>query len=225
MEQPFERVIGLGSFCSVKYHINMYFTSGQSGNITRKGFSDLFDWLFIHDYNMLAYAFQNNFEDLFNPNDIYVFENTHTIVNRKYTMSWNHIYNTHLLHRIIPITYDQLIEDLSLIKTKLEHNIKKMFNANMKKVLYIIDSTYTTINNEILNKLYISILKYRNNNNFKILLLYVDEKFPEIINNFDNSENGYIFRKIPYTSNYTDFHNKWTEIFNEFSFDKSLFNN
>lgn len=217
MDLEFQSVLGLGSFCSVKFNINMFFSNHKYGAVSKEGTSSLFDWLFIYDYNRLADAFSNNFSDLFDEKYIYIARDGHTIENGKYNMSWNHIYKGLFPHKI-PVTQEQFLEDLPVIKEKINYQIQKFLSCNNSRTLYIVDSKYAMkVTKEILENLYNSITKFRNNNNFMILWLFNDHHL------IDFELDGYIFKKISNVNIFTENHNEWDTILREFKFNEKLF--
>ncbi len=94
----FEDCVGIGATCYTRMQINMFFNPGNlSYYKTKKGHSNLFDWLIIKDYDKFADALDNNLEDFFNIEDMEISDNvSHLghVYNKKYDMNWKHLFDS-----------------------------------------------------------------------------------------------------------------------------------
>ena len=135
-------IISLGNWCNSKAVINQYYHPDQDKSMdTKKGESQIFDWMFMCDYEKLIDALDNNLNDIFEKNDLVILQHpfNNTIYNKKYKMIWNHIFqkdnleNYSLSSEIFNIFY-------TAKKHKLDYLSNKFKNTNSK--IYLI-----TINN------------------------------------------------------------------------------
>ena len=146
LDTVFERVIGLGYWCETKGQINAYFQPEKPWMETKKGHADIFDWLFINDYNCLSLSLNNHLEDFFEKYDFYIIPNNHdkAIVNRKYNMCWNHLFDgytktyTDFEGRGDFLTEQCLDSVFPKIKEKINYLKDKFIESKTNKTLYII---------------------------------------------------------------------------------------
>ncbi|MBA4249817.1 MAG: hypothetical protein C0432_04880 [Candidatus Puniceispirillum sp.] len=205
MDTVFERVIGLGSDCATKRGINLFFTPSQPWLKTKKGHSDLFDWLIIKDYRLLADAFFRNLDDFFELQD-FIFPGTP--INSKYNMDW-----CHLGHKLdnngdwnrqetTMKTHDDFIRLFDDTKNKIEYLKKKFINSQDKNAIYIIteDKRWNKeIDLSTLIYLRDSITHIRNGNkNFCLVLSSENPKF-------ESFENILVIHSLsPWNGNYVN---------------------
>lgn len=173
----YELVIGkvqaLGSWCATKYQLNRYFSPADDPNITKQGKADLFDWLFIYSYDKLADAFLTSFTDIFEKSDLVESENK-CFINRKYDMSWCHLYDSNLKldHDVILTKNTDFNIAYPIIKSKIDYLRNRMIEAKNVNTLYVStvyfikDLSYASI-----TKLRNSIANFRQNDNFVLLLI------------------------------------------------------
>lgn len=175
MDTVFERVIGLGFWCATKGQINAYFCPELPWMKTKKGHADLFDWLFINDYNKLSLALSNELNDFFELKDM----STHDsgFFNKKYNMNWNHLRNNFSAETYSPETFFQQT------KEKIDYLKEKFIDAKTNKTLYIISHPECGPNLETLIKVRDSLTKIREGNNqFRLLFVTNLKKYEGIEN-------------------------------------------
>ncbi|CAO5675411.1 MAG: hypothetical protein NEHIOOID_00524 [Holosporales bacterium] len=182
-DQPFERVITLGWWCSTKGAVNYYFNPESPIAKTKKGHADLFDWLFIHDYKKFALALENNLSDFFEKDDF----DWDCLTNRKYAMHWNHLFDS--WHDTGYFKQEFGIEGFDFpqgfiaskidnifpfVREKIMYLRQKFIDAQQFKTLYVIsDPRRNNIDEDTLIALRNGLLKIRNGNaNFTILYLH-----------------------------------------------------
>jgi len=143
------RVISLGNWCSTKATMNLYFNPNEPWSKTKKGHADLFDWMFMCDYNHLANALYNNLDDVFEKNDLIKMDNiiaptgeivvANGIYNAKYKMIWPHLFDW-VSGFELKEKFDTLFEDSTMktIQSKMNYLKDRFISAKDKRTLYII---------------------------------------------------------------------------------------
>lgn len=205
-EEPFERFIGLGNSCRSRIQINMHFNKRLINIKSYTGGGQLFDWLIIHDYNLLSQAIENNLSDLLERDDMRLDHNL------KYKMSWWHLFSRNENHLV---TQEIIDNEFHLKKEKIDYLANKFKQLGNYKTLYII--TYPWDKDGSLNcsepdkptleRLKNALINIRQNDNFSILFCTTAPKF-------DDFDNIYV-RQVPSDKYTTDCLN---EILFEFPF-------
>lgn len=218
MNDNYEKIISLGSACVTKIQINLYFNPGENPKNNKSGDSYPFDWLHINDYDLFADAINEDFFKLEDFSTETILTGESAIINTKYNMLWNHVFDDMNILRKIDDTY--LKENFHLLKNKINYLTERFHLAKNFKTLYIIsDVDYDpkqfknkpTFENLI--KLRDSLVKYRNNNNFTLLYIGINT-------NFESFENIIIWKNIyPYGSIFDKTVNvDWKNILDKFKF-------
>ncbi len=220
IDTVFERVIGLGSDCMTKGQINTYLNPTSDWRSTKKGHADLFDWMIIYDYDLLAEALLKKLKDLFEEEDFdaKIIHGWKTLVNRRYNMHWNHLFNQEYEgYWVKNDTGEFSMESISPlfqeIKKKITYLIDKFIASKNSKTLYVIHDKYYTFSKEVILKLRESIVDIRDGDkNFAILL--VGKKI-----NIENFQNVYFFESTKVPSGWDSGDPiRWKEILDQFKF-------
>lgn len=183
----FEKIVGLGSTCYTKMQINKYLNPESPIYwITKPGQSDIFDWLIIKDYNLLADAFNNDLKDIFEFDDLSIPENTAFVYNNKYHMNWKHLFDSlgdyggeAIYDKKERLTKKLLFKFYPTLRSKIEYLRNKFLDLKNKNTIYLISTGNMDYHNtgvlfpkiEDLRKLRDSLIKMRGNNNFIILYI------------------------------------------------------
>ena len=223
MNDNFIRIIGLGSACTTKVQINLYFNPGSNPIQTKANKADVFDWLHINDYNLFADAINQDFFKLEDFSTNTVLNTEAAIINTKYNMLWNHIFKG--MKPPTPMTDLFLKKNFNELKNKINYLTEKFYSAREVKTLYIIsDVDYDPLNLkkrptfEDLVKLRNSLIENRENNNF--ILLYIG-----INTNFENFENIVIYKDVfPHGSIFnTEINPNWKKALDQFEFSEDIY--
>lgn len=212
----FERVITLGSDCAAKKQVNEFFAPQNNFNNTKKGHADLFDWMIMRDYDLLAEALSNNLTDFFEKGDFAIEPH---ITNTKYKMDWIHIFHeaNAQLGWVSIVSGDRSVffdGEFPNIKQKMNYLRDKFIDAKNKKTLYIISEKYSFPNKETLCHLRNSLILIRQGNkDFAILFVTKKQRF----SSFENILVRESTKIMPCGWDGGD-NLRWREILNEFKF-------
>ena len=210
-----------------KIQINLYFNPSNNPKNTKEDKGELFDWVYINDYNLFADAINNQLTDLFSFSNLSI--NTPLpmsecgILNTKYNILWNHLFNNVsgkiLTQHFILSKYISIFDKISYLKNKF-------VNANQYRTLYIIsDVDYDPIGFKIkpsfedLIKVRDALRFFRKNDNFILLYIGIDTTFNDFENikiEKDTYPHGSIFNAI--------INENWKRILDQFTFSKNIWN-
>ncbi len=135
-------MIGLGNRCECKEFINGYFNKKEGlDNFPRKkeGHSDLFDWLFINNYEFLSKSLDNKLIDLFEKDELKITNPLSTfVVSEKYSMIWNHLFDSASNNHWVrahggELTQERWDNAFPFISKKINYLKEKFINAKEKK--------------------------------------------------------------------------------------------
>ena len=220
LDTVFERIITLGSDCLPKGQINKFFVPERKFNDTKKGHGDLFDWMLMENYNLLAEALENNLTDFFEREDLSI--TTFYPVSTKYEMHWLHMFHeaNERAGWISRMPHDKksqvdfLDQEFPKVKEKMNYLRDKFISAKDKKTLYVIHEKKNLIERETLSHLRDSLKSIRQENkDFAILFVTTRERF----SSFDNILVRESTKVMPGGWDHGD-PVRWREILDEFKF-------
>jgi len=223
LDTVFERVIGLGHICTTKGQINNYFSPGAPLMKTKKGHADLFDWLFIYDYNLLANALSNKLVDIFEKDDFIKtarIENK-AVFNKRYNMQWNHLFdnrigaysahNTSNWNQYVSLEYFH--DHFDETRSKIDHLREKFISAKNQKTLYIISHPQTGPTFETLVRVRDSLTTIRQGDK-QFAILFVPNS-----QTYEGAENIIVREAIKLKDGWNGANPaRWHEILSEFKF-------
>lgn len=179
----------------------------------------MFDWLFIHNYEKLAEAIENNLEDHFAQSDLKIireFNHVHCVKNMKYDMTWIHLFSRPFGIFLPDNTIDK---EYNIREQKIHYLSDKFRKLANYRTLYIISQPYINWqkigmlepDQSVLIHLRDALIQMRGNDSFDLLYCPLQKKF-------DETDHIYI-RQIRSTMKPRDDFNCWDEILSAFPFE------
>ncbi len=227
LDRPFERVISLGHACLTKVQINTYFCPDRHHFQTKPGHSDLFDWMFIYDYDLLADALENGLKDFFEKEDFIKtdFIERKAVFNQKYNMQWNHLFDkrmnayseVHTTNCEDYVSLEFFNDAYEKTREKIDYLKSKFIEAKDKKTLYVIYHPNCGPALETLLRIRNALIDIRNGDMHFVLLFVPHSKTYEGIENI-------VVREALNSGAGSEAGNpiRWKEILDEFNFASNI---
>jgi hypothetical protein len=189
----FNNLCPLGNWCGAKDYINDYL---RHHNIQIEGKASIFDWINICDYNKLIILLRHDIFDMFKLHNLFIVNDVHVennivLFNPNYSLIYPHLFHNH------ENIYKELNHIYQIIIDKINHLIHKFIDYNKFTTLYIIrlgkhyqlkDPYDIKIPNiDTLIELFECVKNFRGNDNFKFLVLYDNDIYFDINNNYYNN--------------------------------------
>ena len=190
-EFPYERFISLGNSCltrhQIDYHLEMRF------GLTKDFFGggQLFDWVLVEDYHLLAEAFEKNLKRFFEKSDLaYDFDPVYPkVYNTKNKIYWSHLFSRKSFEALV----DNAIEtEFELRNQKITYLSEKFKALKNYRCLYIISEYQPKffLSPLEMKKMLIHVrngLEYmRGNRNFSLLFCCLNPFYKQEIKDFEN---------------------------------------
>jgi len=229
LDTVFERVITLGDDCATKKQINEYFSPHIHWRNTKTGHSDLFDWMIINDYNLLADALSLHLIDFFERQDFVDGKDNRwkMLINKKYNMCWNHLFDKEYEGYWVVDQLGNLLEEgidmvFPMIKEKINHLKNKFIQAKEKNTLYVLNEKYSSVTKETLYHLRDSLVCIREGNRDFSILFVTKEK------SFDDFENIFVRESVKTITTWGPWdggdNERWRTILGELKFTSEIWN-
>lgn len=220
LSTTYTRIIPLGHWCTTKAEINRFFNPDAPMEKTKAGHADLFDWLFINDYDLLATALNKGLTDFFEFEDFNW--NKFGGINKKYNMNWNHLFvcGHNTFEGSVPES--NILEAFPGMKAKINYLRSKFLDAASHKTLYVISHPQKISSAALLNVRNALVNVRNGDTSFSILYIPSGGASPDVSTIGDNifvREAKFLGEKAVW--NYAD-HQRWHEILSEFKFSDDI---
>jgi len=234
----YQKITGLGNWCTTKGNINLYFNKESNWRHTKKGHGDLFDWMFMLDYSKLVKALENNLEDILDIKNIEILTAPHdlnSLYDSKYSMIWNHLFDLYGVSTRFNVNRDNLKEVLLEVKSKINYLKNKFISLKEYKTLYVISFDEHTWwkyphhaiepSLEVLVEVRNALSKLRGNSNFTLLYMTSSSSSSSSSSiKYNDFENIIVRKNVDghYLEQNNVIHENIKKIYNEFDFDKNI---